>query len=105
MRFCRDCLAADGFGEASTAHQCMYGAGVAGTPEGQQFMTSSIRTFVCEGTKVYMDKLEGTNTWADLLAAINQGRNGDAMDRMTRVFVRELVHSYFRRPSGNRYVI
>jgi hypothetical protein len=47
-----------------------------------------------------MDSLEGTNSWADLLAAIGQGRNGDVMDRMTRVFVREMVHSYFRRPSS-----
>ncbi len=72
----------------------------AGTAEGQQLTTSSIRTFVREGTEVYMDSLEGTNSWADLLAAIGQGRNGDVMDRMTRVFVREMVHSYFRRPSS-----
>lgn len=80
---------------------CVFGLET-GTPEGHQLTQSSIRTFVREGTEVYMKQLEGTNSWADLLAAIGQGRNGDVMDRMTRVFVRELVYSYFKRPSGAR---
>lgn len=63
--------------------------------------TSSIRTFVREGTEVYMDKLEGTNTWADLLATIGQGRNSAVMGGLTRVFVHELVNSYLNRPSAS----
>ncbi len=46
-----------------------------------------------------MEKLEGTNTWADLLAAIGQGQNSAVMGGLTRVFVHELVNSYLRRPS------
>ncbi|EIE22523.1 hypothetical protein COCSUDRAFT_83480 [Coccomyxa subellipsoidea C-169] len=45
----------------------------AGSREGQQLSTTSIRTFVREGMEVYMEKLEGTNSWADLLAAIGKG--------------------------------
>jgi len=48
-----------------------------------------------------MDKLEGTNSWADLLAAIGQGRNSAVMGDLTRVFVHELVNSYLRRPSSS----
>ncbi|CAL8468532.1 g8072 [Coccomyxa elongata] len=73
----------------------------AGSREGQQLTTSSIRTFVREGTEVYMEKLEGTNTWADLLAAIGQGRNSAVMGGLTRVFVHELVNSYLNRPSAS----
>ena len=46
-----------------------------------------------------MEKLEGTNTWADLLAAIGQGQNSAVMGGLTRVFVHELVNSYLDRPS------
>ena len=70
----------------------------AGTREGQQLTQSSIRTFVREGTEVYMDKLEGTNSWADMLEAVSRPGNGAVADRLTRVFVREMVTSYFRRP-------
>jgi hypothetical protein len=60
---------------------------------------------VREGTEVYMEKLEGTNSWADLLAAIGQGCNSAVMGDLTRVFVHELVNSYLRRPSSSsRYV-
>lgn len=69
-----------------------------GTREGQQLTQSSIRTFVREGTEVYMDKLEGTNSWADMLDAVSRPGNGAVADRLTRVFVREMVTSYFRRP-------
>ena len=49
---------------------------------------------------MYMHALEGTNGWADLLAAIGgSARNGAVMDRMTRVSVREMVNAYFRRPT------
>ena len=45
-----------------------------------------------------MDKLEGTNSWADMLEAVSRPGNGAVADRLTRVFVREMVTSYFRRP-------
>ena len=44
-----------------------------------------------------MDKLEGTNSWADMLEAMSRPGNRAVADRMTRVFVREMVTSYFRR--------
>lgn len=78
----------------------------AGTREGQQLTQSSIRTFVREGTEVYMDKLEGTNSWADMLDAMGRPGNGAVADRMTRVFVREMITAYFRRSSpdsGSRW--
>ena len=71
---------------------------IAGTREGQQLTQSSIRTFVREGTEVYMDKLEGTNSWADMLEAVSCPGNSAVADRLTRIFVREMVTSYFRRP-------
>lgn len=48
-----------------------------------------------------MEKLEGTNTWADLLSAIGQGRNSAVMGGLTRVFVHELVNSFLNRPSAS----
>ena len=68
-----------------------------GTREGQQLTQRGITAFVRGGTEVYMNKLEGTNSWADMLEAISRPGNGAAADRMTRVFVREMVTSYFRR--------
>lgn len=60
-------------------------------------MQSSIQTCVHEGTSVYMDKLEGTNSWADLLEAVSRPGNGAVADRLTKVFVREMVTSYFQK--------
>ena len=68
-----------------------------GTQEGQQLTQRGITAFVRGGTEVYMDKLEGTNSYADMLEAISRPGNGAVADRMTRVFVREMVTSYFRR--------
>lgn len=70
----------------------------AGTREGYHLTQSSIRTFVREGTSVYMDKLEGTNSYADMLEAITRPGNGPVADRLTKIFVREMVTSYFHKP-------
>ena len=70
-----------------------------GTGEGQQLTQSSIRTFVREGTSVYMDKLEGTNSYADMLEAISRPGNGAVAEHLTKVFVREMITSYFQKPS------
>ena len=70
----------------------------AGTREGYHLTQSSIRTCVREGTSVYMDKLEGTNSYADMLEAIRRPGNGAVADRLTKVFVREMVTSYFQKP-------
>lgn len=51
-----------------------------------------------EGTSVYMDKLEGTNSYADLLDAISRPGNGPVADRLTKIFVREMVTAYFQKP-------
>ena len=45
-----------------------------------------------------MDKLEGTNSYADMLDAISRPGNGAVADRLTKVFVREMVTAYFQKP-------
>ena len=73
-------------------------AGDAGTREGYHLTQSSIRACVRESTSVYMDKLEGTNSWADMLEAISRPGHGAVADHLTKVFVREMVTSYFQKP-------
>ena len=70
----------------------------AGTREGHHLTQSSIRTCVREGTSVYMDRLEGTNSYADMLDAISRPGNGAVADRLTKIFVREMVTAYFQKP-------